>query len=105
MAVKSFNNRKVIDFQEYQKLHILFFSEHLGVSSKDDSAHFSHSGCDCCNYRARAHKLSPLAADVYDCADIHDNELQLCGQCLCEAVNGDFSSFDFYADAGGFIQI
>lgn len=105
--VKSYNTRKVIDFETWQAGYSSFWetTKYSDCMDVAEEAEFSPEGCDCCAHIANKHGLGRLAGDVTECTDMEENTFQLCGCCLSVAVNGDPSWFDYYADVAGFLQI
>lgn len=107
MAVRKNGIETRIDFASWESAYNEFwringYSDAMDIS---DEASFVRNGCDCCAYIARVHGQCPKDGNVYQCKDINGNEFELCGNCLCSAVNGDDSWFDYYADGDGFISI
>lgn len=78
------------------------YSDAMSVAEESE---FHRDGCECCAHVARLNGQTPKAGDVYKCEDVNGNEFYLCGNCVCSAVNGDNSWFDYYADGDGFISI
>lgn len=60
-------------------------------------SYFSWSGCDCCNLDGATRggsvydvRVVALASGPAGCAVVWESEAQVCGDCLCGLINGEW---------------